>query len=136
MRSTTNCVNSASASTPSSSYNTLTYIDRAEFSDVNVALSFGGSAGQVAKVLGAVFGVYLLKIQYTQVLDMPVLTTTPRLRHFKKQGGPSAGSSFEQISMQRLTGVPSPISGGTGWVGSRWAGIWKGRSVISIFLIT
>ena len=46
--------------------------------------------------------------------------------HFKKEGGPSAGSSFEQISMQRLTGVPSPISGGTGWVGSQWAGIWKG----------
>ena len=30
------------------------------------------------------------------------------------KGGPSAGSSFEQISMQRLTGVPSPISGGRG----------------------
>ena len=28
--------------------------------------------------------------------------------------------------MQRLTGVPSPISGGTGWVGSGWAEIWKG----------
>ena len=97
VRSTTNCVNSASPFTPSSSYSTLTYIDRAEFSDVNGALSFGGSAGRVAKVLGAVFGVYLLKIQYTQVLDMPVLTTTPRLRLFKNEGGPSAGSSFEQI---------------------------------------
>ena len=42
----------------------------------------------------------------------------PRPMHFKKQGGPSAGSSFEQISMHRLTGVPSLISGGTGWVGS------------------
>ena len=38
----------------------------------------------------------------------------PLHSHFKKQRGPSAGSSFEQISMQRLTGVPSPISGGTG----------------------
>jgi hypothetical protein len=28
---------------------------------------------------------YLLKIKYTQVLDMPVLTTTPELRPFKKQ---------------------------------------------------
>ena len=28
--------------------------------------------------------------------------------------------------MRRLTGVPRPISGGTGWVGSRWAGIWEG----------
>ena len=42
------------------------------------------------------------------------------------EGGVFAGSSFELISMQRLTGVPSPISGGTGWVGSGWAGIWKG----------
>ena len=50
---------------------------------------------------------------------------TFRPSHFKKQGGPSAGSSFEQISMRRLTGVSSPISGGTGWVGSRWAKIWK-----------
>ena len=87
VRSTTNCVNSASPFTPSSSYSTLTYIDRAEFSDVNVALSFGGSAGQVAKVLGAVFGVYLLKIQYTQVLDMPVLTTTPDSGFSKMKGG-------------------------------------------------
>ena len=63
MRSTTNCVNSASASTPSSSYNTLTYIDRAEFSDVNGALSFGGSAGHVAKVLGAVSGASPVKNQ-------------------------------------------------------------------------
>ena len=28
--------------------------------------------------------------------------------------------------MQRLTGVPSPKSDCTGWVGSGWAGIWKG----------
>ena len=27
--------------------------------------------------------------------------------------------------MQRLTIVPSPICGGTGWVGSGWAGIRK-----------
>ena len=45
--------------------------------------------------------------------------------HFKKEGGPSAGSPFEQNSMQRLTGVPSPKSDCTGWVGSGWAGIWK-----------
>jgi len=31
--------------------------------------------------------------------------------------------SFEQISMQRLTGVPSPISGGAGTVGFGWAGL-------------
>jgi len=46
--------------------------------------------------------------------------------HFKKQEGHFAGSSFEQNSMQRLRGVPSPISGGKGWVGSGWAGIFKG----------
>ena len=45
--------------------------------------------------------------------------------HFKKEGGPCSGSPIEQNSMQRLTGVPSPISGGTGWVGSRWAGFLK-----------
>ena len=50
----------------------------------------------------------------------------PRPKHLKKQGGPSAGSPFEQISMQRLTGVPSSISGGAGWVGSSRAGICKG----------
>ena len=42
----------------------------------------------------------------------------PLAKAFQNGRGPSAGSSFEQISMQRLTGVPSPISGGTGWVGS------------------
>ena len=42
----------------------------------------------------------------------------PRPMHLKKQGGVFAGSPFEQISMQRLTGVPSPISGGAGTVGS------------------
>jgi len=48
--------------------------------------------------------------------SFPKIYLYRRLRRFKKEGGPSAGSSFEQISMQRLTGVPSPISGGTGWV--------------------
>ena len=67
---------------------------------------------------------------YNQVLmrtfpSVPKIYTYPRPKHFKKQGGASAGSSFEQIRAQRLTGVPSPISGGTGWVGSRWAGIWN-----------
>jgi len=42
----------------------------------------------------------------------------PGRSYFKSEGGVFAGSSFEQISMQRLTGVPSPISGGTGRVGS------------------
>ena len=46
--------------------------------------------------------------------------------HFKKEGGIFAGSSFEQINMQKLPGVPSPISWGTGWVGSGKAEIWKG----------
>ena len=44
---------------------------------------------------------------------------------FQKGRGPSTGSQFEQFSMQRLTVVPSPISGGTGSVGSGWAVIWK-----------
>jgi len=35
---------------------TLTNIDRLHFSDVNVALDLNGNAGQVAKILGAVFG--------------------------------------------------------------------------------
>ena len=69
---------------------------------------------------------------YNQVLmrmfaSFPRIYIYPRLRHFKNEGGPSAGSSFEQISMQRLTGVPSPISGGTGRVGSGWDGICKGQ---------
>jgi len=46
----------------------------------------------------------------------------PRPEHFKSKGGPSAGSPFEQISMQRLTGVPRSIGGGTGGVGSGGAG--------------
>ena len=49
----------------------------------------------------------------------------PHLKHLKHQGGPSAGSLFEQTSMHRLTGVTSPISGGTGWVGFGWGGISK-----------
>ena len=44
---------------------------------------------------------------------------TPPAKEFKIEEGPSAGSPFEQISsMYRLTGVPSPISGGTDTVGS------------------
>jgi hypothetical protein len=43
------------------------------------------------------------------------------------EGGPPASSSFEQISMQRLTGVPRPISGDTGvWRGLGLARFQKG----------
>ncbi len=59
---------------------------------------------------------------------------TPRPNALQKARGPSAGSSFEQISMQRLTGVPSPISGGTGWMGSGWTGIFKGWGVDTIYI--
>ena len=51
---------------------------------------------------------------------------------FKKVRGPSANSSFRQISMRRLTGVPRAISDGTGWVGSGWAGIWKGWGSVQL----
>ena len=63
------------------------------------------------------------RLQFVLFVSISKIYIYPRHLHFKKEGGPSAGSSFEQISMQRLTGVPSPISGGTGWVGSGWAGI-------------
>ena len=52
---------------------------------------------------------------------------TPGRSYFKKERGPFAGLPFEQLSMRGLMEVPRPISGGAGWVGSRWAGIWKGR---------
>ena len=87
VRSTTNCVNSASASTPSSSYSTLIYIDRAEFSDVNVALSFGGSAGQVAKVLGTVSEALSVKNPIYAGTGHAFLTTTPGLDISKMKGG-------------------------------------------------
>ena len=94
VRSTTNCVNSASPSTPSSSYNGLTYIDRAEFSDVNGALSFGGSAGRVAKVLGA--GALPVKNPIYAGTGHACLDHNPRVKAFQKAKEPSAGSSFEQ----------------------------------------
>ena len=50
--------------------------------------------------------------------------TTYHPTHFNKMGV-SSSASFEQISMQRLTGVPTPISGGTGWVGSGQGEIGK-----------
>ncbi len=50
----------------------------------------------------------------------------------KARGGTFAGWSFEQISMQGLTGVPSPTSGGTGWVGSDWAGNWRPQPINSL----
>ena len=87
MRSTTNCVNSASASTPSSSYNTLTSIDRAEFSDVNGALSFGGSAGQVAKVLGAVSGASPVKNLIYAGTGHACLDHNPPAQAFQKARG-------------------------------------------------
>lgn len=87
MRSTTNCVNSASPFTTSSSYSTLTYIDRAEFSDVNVALSFGGSAGQVAKVLGAVFGASPVKNLIYAGTGHACLDHNPPAQAFQKARG-------------------------------------------------
>jgi hypothetical protein len=84
VRSTTNCVNSASPSTPSSSYKTLTYIDRAEFSDVNGALSFGGSAGRVAKVLGAVSGALPVKNPIYAGTGHACLDDNPPAQAFQK----------------------------------------------------
>ena len=87
---------------------------------------------QICKAITAGLSISFLNSNhfYNQVLmrtftSFAKIYIYPRLRHFKKQGGPSAGSPFEQISMQRLTGAPSPISGGGGTVGSGWVGISK-----------
>ena len=75
---------------------------------------------------------------YNQVLmrtfaPFPRIYIYPRLRHFKNEGGGhSADSPFEQNSMQRLTGVPSPYRGGTGWVGSDWDGNWRPQPINSL----
>lgn len=55
----------------------------------------------------------------------PKIYIYPPPNAFQKGRGVFAGSLFEQNSMQRLTGVPSPISGSGGTVGSGWAGIEK-----------
>ena len=50
--------------------------------------------------------------------------------HFKKQGGPSAGSSIGQISMRRLTGGPIVKKGLYG-VGRVWLG-WNLEGVAGL----
>ena len=62
-----------------------------------------------------------LKVFFTKFLILFYLLRLP----CQNKGGPFAGTSFVQTKAYREAGVPSPISGGTGLVGSGWAGIWN-----------
>lgn len=75
---------------------TLTNVERLKFSDVNVALDLAGSAGQVAKLLGAVFGAAAVNNKQYVGIGLSLLDT---------------GTTYEQLAALAVgvTGTTTPV---------------------------